>query len=274
MNSPAFQFYADDFLAGVADMSQSEVGAYILLLCQQWNRGSIPDDAARQKALAKGEVSTHVLSKFQLRKGKLRNRRMEIERRKQAEYRKKQREKGIKSGQSRREPRFNSGSSSVGTGRQPEGNSPSPSPSPSTHTEERACELSELKKRIGDIYKRPADAQWNYAEESTLAAIVRRPEAEAEFEHILTYRRSMPIEDRKRFFPQSVASLLSKWSETLDKARVQCPIKAPAKNGAHKPIPGPTLDELEASLQWQREQPRINQEQIDSLTKRIEGMRK
>ena len=37
MNPPAFQFYTDDFLGGVSDMTQAEVGAYILLLCAQWN---------------------------------------------------------------------------------------------------------------------------------------------------------------------------------------------------------------------------------------------
>lgn len=135
MNAPpAFQFYPDDFLGGVADMTQAEVGAYILLLCQQWNRGSIPVQPDRQKLLAKGDVSEHVLSKFKEGKdGLLINERLESERDKQAKFREAQKVKGQKSGKSRRtpvEPRLNSGSHPVGTGRQPEGNSPSPSPSP------------------------------------------------------------------------------------------------------------------------------------------------
>jgi uncharacterized protein YdaU (DUF1376 family) len=64
MKPPAFQFYADDFLAGTADMTQPEVGAYILLLCHQWGRGAIPSDPARAALIAKGEVPAHVMAKF------------------------------------------------------------------------------------------------------------------------------------------------------------------------------------------------------------------
>ena len=102
--SPAFQFYADDFFAGTADMSQAETGAYIRLLCHQWNRGSIPVETERQQLLAKGKISDHVLSKFpKSEDGSLKNERLENERIKQAEYRDKQREKGLKSGQARAE---------------------------------------------------------------------------------------------------------------------------------------------------------------------------
>lgn len=43
--SPSFQFYADDFLAGTCDMSMEEVGAYIRLLCAQWSKQKLRDDA-------------------------------------------------------------------------------------------------------------------------------------------------------------------------------------------------------------------------------------
>ncbi len=62
--APAFQFYPDDFVGGVADMTQAEVGAYILLLCAQWGRGEIPLDPERAALAAKGPVSHHVFSKF------------------------------------------------------------------------------------------------------------------------------------------------------------------------------------------------------------------
>jgi len=39
---PAFQFYADDFLAGTIDMTAEETGIYIKLLCYQWSKGKIP----------------------------------------------------------------------------------------------------------------------------------------------------------------------------------------------------------------------------------------
>lgn len=135
---PAFQFYADDFLAGVADMTQAEVGAYILLLCHQWNRGSAPVEPERQQLLAKGPVTDHVISKFEKQvDGSLKNERMEKERDKQAQYREKQRVKGVNSGESRRaaaEHRLNCGSTAVQPTHEPKANRkatlPSPSPSP------------------------------------------------------------------------------------------------------------------------------------------------
>ncbi len=132
--SPAFQFYADDFLAGTLDLSQEEVGAYIRLLCHQWNRGSIPVETEKQQRLAGGSVSVDVLAKFRLVDGSgLVNDRLEKERAKQAEFRQKQREKGLLSAEARKkQPRFNHGSTTVGTAvqpsgqpdTQPEGNSP------------------------------------------------------------------------------------------------------------------------------------------------------
>jgi len=132
--SPAFQFYADDFLAGTLDLSQEEVGAYIRLLCHQWNRGSIPVETEKQQRLAGGSVSVDVLAKFRLVDGSgLVNDRLEKERAKQAEFRQKQREKGLLSAEARKkQPRFNHGSTAVGTAvqpsgqpdTQPEGNSP------------------------------------------------------------------------------------------------------------------------------------------------------
>jgi Protein of unknown function (DUF1376) len=44
---PAFQFYASDFIASTADMTCREVGAYIRLLCYQWEHGGIPNNLAK-----------------------------------------------------------------------------------------------------------------------------------------------------------------------------------------------------------------------------------
>lgn len=97
MKPPAFQFYADDFLSGVADMTQAEVGTYILLLCTQWARGEIPSDSERLALIAKGPVSPHVLAKFP--NGK--NARLEQVRKEQDDYRNAQSRNG-KIGASRR----------------------------------------------------------------------------------------------------------------------------------------------------------------------------
>lgn len=134
--APAFQFYVDDFLAGTLELSQADVGAYIRLLCFQWNRGSIPVETEKQQRLAGGSVSVDVLAKFRLQPdGRLVNERMEKEREKQIAYRELQAKKGIASGKARRkEPGTNSGSTTVQPSHepdtQPKGNSPSPSPSP------------------------------------------------------------------------------------------------------------------------------------------------
>ncbi len=93
MKPPAFQFYADDFLAGTADMTQPEVGAYILLLCHQWGRGEIPADPARAALIAKGEVPAHVMAKFP--NGK--NPRLERVRETQEQWREKSSRAGKKS---------------------------------------------------------------------------------------------------------------------------------------------------------------------------------
>ena len=125
MNPPAFQFYSDDFIGGVSTMTQHEVGAYILLLCHQWQSGKISDDMERLKIVAKGKVSDHVLSKFP--NGK--NRRMEQERKKQAIYREKQAINGAKGGRPTK-PKPNPSLSFGLSQTEPKKSSPSPSPSP------------------------------------------------------------------------------------------------------------------------------------------------
>lgn len=123
MKLPAFQFYADDFLAGTLDMSPAEVGAYIRLLCHQWARGDIPvADADKLARIAGGLVSDDVLAKFP--NGK--NERLERVRVRQAEFRDLQSRKGKASAKAR----FNRGSTGTQPNHQPKLNSPSPSPSP------------------------------------------------------------------------------------------------------------------------------------------------
>lgn len=97
---PAFQFYPADFLSGAGDMTCEETGAYIRLLCQQWNKGGLPDDDARLAIMA-GQCQASALakakSKFGMSEdGLLRNARLEQEREKQNAYRAKQAENGAK----------------------------------------------------------------------------------------------------------------------------------------------------------------------------------
>lgn len=113
----SFEFYPDRFLGGTSDMSQAEVGAYIRLLCHQFNRGSIPVATERQQNIAGGPVPEIVLAKFEkCEDGLLRNRVMEEVRRKRIYYSELQSQKGKLSAESR-----NRGSTAAQPRHQPEG---------------------------------------------------------------------------------------------------------------------------------------------------------
>jgi len=101
--SPAFQFYPGDFLSSskVQRMSLTEIGAYTKLLCLNWLDGSLPDDIAilasmvglKQAAFAK--MWTGPLHEcFVQRNGRLVNRRLEEEHRKQVEFKRRQSDNG------------------------------------------------------------------------------------------------------------------------------------------------------------------------------------
>lgn len=90
MKSPAFQFYAADFLVGVMGLSDEEIGIYIKMLAVQWERGSLPNDRKMIKKLINSRKvpSEFVLSKFEICSDNLlRNARLEKEREKQASFR-------------------------------------------------------------------------------------------------------------------------------------------------------------------------------------------
>jgi uncharacterized protein YdaU (DUF1376 family) len=147
--APAFQFYADDFLAGTLEMSQEEVGQYIRLLCHQWNRGSIPVETEKQQRLTGGCVSVDVLVKFRLcEDGLLRNERLETVRSEKDRYLQQQSQKGRKSAELRKlaltavqpdtQPESNNGSTTVEIRLQPKVNSPTPTPTPTPNNKEES----------------------------------------------------------------------------------------------------------------------------------------
>lgn len=105
--SPAFQFYAKDFLSSsrVQRMSLAEVGAYIILLSHNWLSGSLPAaheelakllkvPMARFRKLWAGPLSEC----FVTCGSQLTNARLEDERRKQIAYRQRQSDNGKKGG--------------------------------------------------------------------------------------------------------------------------------------------------------------------------------
>lgn len=98
MKPPAFQFYAADFLVGTAAMTAEEVGAYIRLLCYQWDTGSVPDDDLTIQRLTGCQASAvaKIRAKFVASADGLKNARLEAERAKQRQYREKQAANGAK----------------------------------------------------------------------------------------------------------------------------------------------------------------------------------
>lgn len=136
--SPAFQFYPKDFMAGTATMSLQEVGAYMRLLCFAWDAGGVPNDASERARICgcsraqERELWKKVGKKFSLQNDVFLNERMEEERKKQADYRRRQSDKGKASAASRLQPDGNHGSTAVESRLQPEANSSSSSSSSSS----------------------------------------------------------------------------------------------------------------------------------------------
>jgi uncharacterized protein YdaU (DUF1376 family) len=101
--SPAFRLYAQDFGddQAVRLMDLSEVGLYILLLCRSWTDGDIPDDGkaiarlvGRPEAKKLWPAVRRCFDAVPGREGRLQNRRLEEERQKQSDFRRKQSESG------------------------------------------------------------------------------------------------------------------------------------------------------------------------------------
>lgn len=99
MNSPAFQFYAQDFLTGVMFLTNEEIGIYIKMLAKQWTDGQIPKKRLGfLVGIEWDNFSDELKSKFTDLGGYILNERLENEREKKQKYLKKQSENGKKGG--------------------------------------------------------------------------------------------------------------------------------------------------------------------------------
>lgn len=96
--NPAFQFYANDFLADTAEWTNEEVGAYIRLLSLQWINGSITADINRLPYGAE-KVWDNIGFKFvKSENGRLINTKLEKIRQQKIQFIEKQRANGAKGG--------------------------------------------------------------------------------------------------------------------------------------------------------------------------------
>lgn len=99
MNAPFFKFYQKDFIASTVAMSAEEVGAFIRLLCYQWEHGSIPDDVEKLARIGgcSSNAIASVLHKFCTRSASgLQSARMEEERASMIEHAEKKRANAFK----------------------------------------------------------------------------------------------------------------------------------------------------------------------------------
>lgn len=143
--SPAFQFYPDDFLGSgkVGMMTAQEVGIYILLLCLDWNDGGFALDRTRLARWCKTDEETFTASWtivgrcFDQHEGRWYNERLQNERDKQAKWREKSRNGGLKSGRIRSYPSnhpMNHLATTVQPPYEPFANTPTPTPTPTLLT--------------------------------------------------------------------------------------------------------------------------------------------
>ncbi len=140
--SQSFSFYPTDFLIGTMFMEAEEVGAYIRLLCYQWQEGFVPDSDENLKKICgiSPKRLARVLEKFEkCADGKLRNSRLEEVRENREQFIEAQRLKGKKGGRppksrgfSGEKPGVSSGLSRTKAEQNPEESLPVPVPTPST----------------------------------------------------------------------------------------------------------------------------------------------
>lgn len=134
MRPPAFQCYADDLLAGTAEMTAEEFGVYWRLICHSWNKGGLPNDDQRLALMAgqcSGTAVAYAKTKFEVGEdGLLRNPRLEKVRQEQENYSKMQSEKA----HLRWDTIKKNGHAAAYAPAQPKQCSPSPSPSPTPKT--------------------------------------------------------------------------------------------------------------------------------------------
>jgi uncharacterized protein YdaU (DUF1376 family) len=216
---PAFQFYADDFLAGTFSMSNEERGLYVTLLCRQWTQGFVTiDEVARLGSTVVQPSLNHVLTKFKPdESGNLRNERLERERCKQNAFRAQQSEKGRRSAQLR----FNRGSTVVQPNGSPEVNSPSPSPSPNNTPLPPKGGMKEkgvLQLRAEAIFSRRPETPLTSAEVRAFSKNKDAIKSTIESDWLIL-ERFYAQPQSKTFARKDLATLLNNWNGEIDRAK-------------------------------------------------------
>jgi uncharacterized protein YdaU (DUF1376 family) len=230
--APAFQFYADDFLAGTSDMSAEEVGGYIRLLCHQWTKGGIPNDpdrAGRMATLLGSPSLGYVLAKFSLcDDGMLRNERLEQVRAEQEAYKLRQASSGRNGAQKRwskwqkdGDPNGNPNGVAIATPMAtpmarawPQDSSPSPTPNNTLNVSLPDPEADSLRSRINKWFRRREGTEWQASELKALKLVVKLKTPESDLQ-LLDAR----YETKNKYRRKDILTLLNNWNTEIDRCK-------------------------------------------------------
>lgn len=243
---PAFQFYADNFLGGTADMSAEEVGVYIRMLCQQWTKGSLPDDDFRLVILTGGKKKSIQVVRQKFVKcvdGLLRNERMEQVREEQEAFRAKQAQNGALGGRPKKNPSLLSGIPLAYVSPNPNHNpTPNPEkalqsspsdfillstepPKPPEPEPPKKAERESLRLRLGGWFHRRESTAWSEKELKSFGKLKPFDEDLNLLEWFFAlpmpkevpFAQKQPIHNRRH----DLITLLNNWPGEVDKAKRQ-----------------------------------------------------
>jgi uncharacterized protein YdaU (DUF1376 family) len=242
--APAFQFYADDFLAGTSEMSAEEVGGYIRLLCHQWTKGGIPNDEERVARIA-GMIGSpsvgYVMAKFRLCDGHtLKNERLEKVREEQQAFKARQSTAGTNGAAKRWKkwpddvdpngvaiatpmaapwPEHSQTIAGPMAGAWPEDSSPSPSPREDTKKEKALnTDLEAFRLRVGAMIRRRPTTQWSTKEMKALKEVFDFNTPESDL--VLLEQR---YQSNDKYLRRELMTLLNHWNGEIDKTRSTSP---------------------------------------------------
>lgn len=233
--SPSFSFYASDFILGTMLMSAEEVGAYIRLLCWQWEQGELPSDLEKLSRICgvSQKKLSGVLVKFRVTEsGGYINNRLEEVREQREHFIEIQRLNGKKGGRPKKameNPRVINGL----TQSEPKKTLPSPSPSPLIPPSPPEGDGEELKLSIEDDTP-PPSKPWNPTPEQIEVAswFSRRPTTRWSRDEVSLWKKLQPIapddwEAAKWYYSESgcpflrkdLKTLLNNWNGEVDRAK-------------------------------------------------------
>ena len=219
--APAFQFYADDFLAGTMTMTNEERGAYISLLCLQWSKGFVTELDIQRICLGMPTHSHGICqSKFQADpESRYRNLRLEVERSKQKERSQKQTDianlrwkKDANAMPTHYQEDTEAYAESV-----PEVCFPSPSPSPKEDTKKEKAlnpDLEAFRLRVGAMLRRRPSTKWSTSEIKKLKEVfdLNTPEEDL-------VRLEQRYKSNDPYLRRELETLLNHWNGEIDKTQ-------------------------------------------------------